>query len=44
MQKFLRNNLYFVCGDKIYRQKTGILMGLDPTSQMFNGNLHNFDS
>ena len=41
--KFLINNAYFVCGDKILRQKIGIPMGLDPAPQMANGHLHKYE-
>ena len=40
--QFLINNAYFVCGDKILRQKIGIPMGLDPALQMANGHFHKY--
>ena len=41
--KFLINNAYFRCGDKILRQKIGIPMGLDPAPQMANAHLHRYE-
>ena len=41
--KFLINNAYFKCGDKILWQKIGIPMGLDPAPQMANAHLHKYE-
>ncbi len=41
--KFLIDNAYFMCGDKILRQKIGIPMGLDPAPQMANAHLHKYE-
>ena len=41
--KFLINNAYFVCGDKILRQKIGIHISLDPAPQMTNGHLYKYE-
>ena len=41
--KFLINNAFFGCGDKILRQKIGIPMGLDPAPQMANAHLHKYE-
>ena len=43
LNKFLINNAYFSCGDKILRQKIGIPMGLDPAPQMANAHLHKYE-
>ena len=41
--RFLINNAFFQCGNKISKQIIGIPMGLDPAPQMANCHLHIYE-